>query len=510
MAVIFLEGFDKYGPIGENTPDPADLMAQGQWTSHGASPSWNIVAGLSKTGTAFQYGSGTDAWVSKTLPNNYSRLIGGFRFKWMSVGAFGPLIQFQDVSTPQISVRLEPDGTFTILRNAYQTGVFGGVILETSTYSITEFVAHYLEFDITFGSSANYAFWIDGVAMMSGTANTISTAHSYANVMVIGNNSGFSSLSDMIYDDLYLFDNTGSANDQVLLTNPRIETRFPNADVQTEFANVATILGGYGSATGNTTAAGANTLFLRKFTSDVDQTVTSVSCIPAQTSGSAKFAAVLYADNAGVPDALISDGVEVIGTTANAVLTSNLTVSQAVTTGTAYWIGFIANTSLFLQESDADTTLAQKASNTYASGAPDPAPTMTVNQPNWLIWGNCIDSATNWNAVDSNPTAGNYSCIASDNPGDEDLYDFPPLTAVEADIYCVAVKGTMKRSDSGARTIDLRLKSGATDDPGSASGFTAGTSFEWKDTYFDQDPDGSTDWTLTSANAIEAGPKIAS
>lgn len=507
MAVIFLEGFDKYGPISELNPTLADLMIQGEWTSHGGTPeSMNIVAGLSRTGTAFRYGGGTAAWVSKTLPGNYTTLIGGVRFTWETAGSFfGPIIQFGDVASAQVGIELLVNGTFSLVRGAY----FGATTIDTSTASISQGETHYLEWTITFGNSAAYHLYLDGLSILSGTGDTQATSNAYANTIVIGNNSGLNGLCDITLDDLYLFDTTGSVNNAVLNTNPRIETRFPQADAQTEFINASSLFGNSNSINSGTNAPGSNTLFIRKFTSSVDQDIQSVSCIPAGTDGIAKFKAVVYSDSTGIPDALLSDGVEITGTTAGTTLTSVLNTPTSLTAATDYWIGFITDTSVLLHVTDV-LTFGQKASNTYGSGAPDPAPAMTTSQIDWSLWGNCTGAATNWQSVSQNPVAGDLSAIASANVGDEDLYELPVLTASDATIYSIGVKLNFKRSDSGARTVDIRLLSGATDDPGTNAGITAGTDYSWHNTYFDQDPDGDIDWTLTTANAIQVGQKVAS
>lgn len=510
MATIFLEGFDKYGAAGEENPDPGDLMVQGEWTSHGSVPSWYLAPGLSHTGCCFAYGGGTDSWVAKTLPDTYHRLIGGVRFQWTNVGVFGPIIQFRNGTNAQISFLLEPDGRLTVVQGGFAYGLFGvGDPIATSDVSISQGETHYLEWDITFDNAGSYHLWLDGLSIMADTADTSRDGAPQATGIVIGNNSGMNALGGIALDDLYLFDTTGTTNNAPLLTNPRIETRFPNADVQTQFENSSSLLGVSNSVTDQASdPPGANQLFLRKLTSSVNQTILSVSCIPTETSGSAKFASVLYADNAGSPGALLSAGTEVIGTTAHTALTSNLTTPIALTASTAYWSGFIVNTSVALRRSDS-LTLGQKAANTYTSGAPDPAPAMTTTQPDWIVYGNCQGATTNWESVSQNPVAGDLSSIQSSSPGDQDLYSVPILAADEADIYSIAVKASFKRSDSGPRTVDLRLKSGAVNSAGSNSGLTSGTSYEWNDTYFDLDPDGDVAWDLISANAIQVGPKIA-
>lgn len=505
MATVFVEGFDKYGPVNELNPNIHALFTQGEWTNV-ADPfnSMAIVAPLSATGGAIWMQAATlnPAQLRKTLAGNYSRLIAGFRFSNTLAAIGGGGIVFRDAGTAQCAVTIDWTGKIMV-----RTGGSSGTVIATSLASISANSVHYLEVDITFGSSAAYQVWLDGASIITGTGTTITNAHPYANELVVGDTGGAN--YQMTFDDLYLFDSSGTTNNAAALTSPRIETRFPTSDAQTEWSNVASLLGTAYSITNNANAPGANQLFLRKHTSAVAQTINSVSCVPEQSFGLAKFAAVIYSDNAGLPDALLSDGIEVIGTASGVTLTSNLTTPQNLSASTDYWIGFITDTSVNLQQTDT-LTFGQKAANPYVSGAPGTAPSMTTTQPDWNVWGNCVGAATNWEAVDHNPSPGDLSGIASSAPGDEDLYGFPSLTTSASNIYTVAVKGNIKRSDTGARTIDLRLKSGSTDSAGSNPSITPGTSYGWIDSYHDLDPNGDVAWTASAANTATAGPKVAS
>ena len=50
MALLFLDGMDKYGPLNTNSTAVAALLTAGEWTS--ASATLTLVAGLSATGYA--------------------------------------------------------------------------------------------------------------------------------------------------------------------------------------------------------------------------------------------------------------------------------------------------------------------------------------------------------------------------------------------------------------------------------------------------------------------------
>lgn len=496
MAALFIEGFDKYGPPTTTINTAVGtLLTQGEWTVIAQA---QIVAPLSATGYALAHSDYTNTF-SKTLATSYSRLIGGVRFSTPLTGSAG--ISLADSNTAQFTIVInQTTGLISAI-----TGGMAGTVLATSSTSVTANTTHYLEWDVTFGTSAAYQVWLDGVSIISGTGATKTSSNNSANQFqfVSGLNITWT------VDDLYIFDTTTSFNNAVLLTNPRIETQFPISDYQTQFTNVGTIIGQPYSATTNTDTPGANYLFLRRFASSVAQTINSVSLIAHTTNASANFEAVIYSDSSGSPHTLLSSGTQVTGTTSGSALTGNLTTPQSLTAGTYYWIGFIGDTAIALLEVDATAT-GQKASNTYSSGAPSTAPSMTTAQASWVLWGNCTGGVTNWEAVDNNPAPGSISSIQSSTVDNEDLYNFPGLTTNPQHIYTMAVKANAKRSDSGARTIDLRVLSGSTDSGGSDTGQTPATSYVWCDSLFDTDPATGAAWTTAGVNGAQSGPKVSS
>jgi hypothetical protein len=539
MAVIFIDGFDKYGATSENDPSATTLVTQ-EWTSltnasGGTFPggsTFSIVNGLSATGYAIQINGGAafGSMINRTLPANYSRLIGGVRVNSANVSALPVMIMFLDgvgSSTTQCAVVINTSGKIEF-RSGGNSQNMPATVLATSTTSITSGVTHYLEWDITFHNTAGaYQVWLDGASVIGPTtsANTRGgTTNSYANVFSLCIGTGNS--TNVAFDDVYLFDSTGTTNNAVLLSNPRIETRYPTSDSQTQWTNSGNVLipvgitqTGVSTRTASTNAPGAGQLALMKITPNVTCNLQSVGLYPGATSAAAKFKAVLYADSTGSPGSLTATGTEVTGTTANTALTLPFASGQSLTASTSYWIGFITDTSVALNEYDASSNQGQKKANTYASGAPNPAGTMTTAQASWVIWGNATGATTNWESVATNPpsgsgAAGDNSSVQSSTVGNEDLYGFPALTTTPSNIYTVAVKAHIKRSDTGARTIDLRMKSNTngtnTDSGGSSTGQTPGTSYGWLASYFDTDPDTSAAWTASGANNAKAGVKIAS
>ena len=493
MAVIFLEGFDKYVAVGSVAANvEANLTAE--WTT--ATNTITTVAGLSSTGSAVLLGS--SGTLTKTLASNYSRLIGGLRFSDTLV-AQAVLMQFRDGSTAQCSITLETTGVIEL-----RTGGSAGTALATGG-SVSANSTHFLEWDITFGSSSSYQVWLDGVSLFSGTGNTRGgTSNNYANAIALVNGAGSCTI-----DDLYLFDSTGGTNNAVLNTSPRIETQFPTSDASVQFSFGAAILGSAYQSTSSVVAIGAGSFVLRSYTTAVGCVLNSVSIVPSTTNGAAKFKSCAYADSSGVPGSLLATGTEVVGCTSGTTLTSSFSSPPSLSASTKYWIGFINDSAINAQESDTHNFGCGK-SNTYASGPPNPAGTMTFNQGSYLIWGNVSSTGVNWYEVDVNPPPGDLSYVSDSTSGHEDLYSFPALTVTPQTIYTVGVKGYIKKSDSGARTVSLVMSSSGSSGTGSNSGVTPATSYGWIDSYFDTDPHTSSAWGQTGLNSATSGVEVAS
>lgn len=500
-AVLLTDGFDKYGPAGQTTPAVATLLTAGEWTT--VAGTYTTVAPLSTSGQALSLTTGSGQQLTRTIANT-ARLIGGFRFSITSMTGSVWLLSLADGASQQVSITCNASTlTFSV-----RTGTNTGTALATSSTSITLSSTHYLEFDITIGATASYQVWLDGASIVSGTGNTRGgTTNNYANVLGLG--AGFTaSNATVLYDDLYLFDTTGTTNNAPLLNNPVVETAFPSADTATkQWSNGASIIGVDNSATAATNAPGANFVFVRAFMATANMTLNSVSCVPMATSATANYRAVLYSGiTAG--STLIATGTAVTGTTSGTALTGPFSTGQALTSGVAYGIGFITDTSVALQQSDTGTTGA-KASNTYGSGAPATLPAMTSAQNNWQIWGNCTGSAQDYVSINMNPPIDDVSYLYSSTVGQQEMQSFPALASNPASVACVAYKARLKRSDSGTRTVEVHCASGASDSAGStAGGITPGTSYTWVGNYASVDPATGTAWTGTGVNAATGGCKV--
>jgi hypothetical protein len=145
---------------------------------------------------------------------------------------------FFDGGSAQASITINvTTGTISVKNGA----VVKARLLGTSAASVSANSTHYLEYDITFANAGSYQMWLDGVSILSGTGDTTTTANSFANAILLGQPNV--AANTFLVDDFYLFDATGTVNNAPLLTSPRIETQFPNADASVQFAIGAAVLG---------------------------------------------------------------------------------------------------------------------------------------------------------------------------------------------------------------------------------------------------------------------------
>lgn len=496
MALLFMDGFDKYGGVNPNATTVQALLQAGEWTTAGAQ--LNIAAPLSATGNALAIIS-QNVNVTKTLAASYGRLIGGFRFSSNLVGVAG--IQFGDAGAAQASIGINTTGNI-IVRNA---AIGTGTILATSAASVAANSTHYLEFDISFGNAASYQVWLDGVSVLSGSGDTTSTANNTANGLSIV---GGTAVTLFTVDDFYLFDASGTTNNAVLLTSPRIETRFPSGDAAVQFAVGMGILGSSSPLTTTTNNQTAASLVLRRFTPTINCTLNSITLMPAANVPVCNFRGVVYADSAGAAGALMSSGTLVSGATTGVGIVMPLVTPQSLVAGTQYWLGFIQDAVVLFNLQDTNAQ-GYRAANTFASGAPSTAPAMTTAQSTPLLWGN-LTSGVNWYEVSQNPSQGNQSYVYDTVVGHEDLYTYPALTISPAStIYAVAAKANVGKSDVATKLVSVRMKSGATDSAGSGgTALVPGSTPGWLTSLFPVDPNTGAAWTVAALSAAQTGLKV--
>lgn len=510
----FIDGFDKYGAASSDitAADYRAALITGEWSSADSAGAAGPVTSLSAGGVAMGWGNtgaGGNFDLRKNLPATYARCIGGATIKDLpfsdSASQKGGIVFF-DSTTAQLSISQSSLGKLQV----YRGSTSGGTLLATATTIFSPGNIYCLEWDITFhGTAGIVKIWINGVqetALTLTGANTAPSGNNRFDGMAL--RAGSAVVTS--WDHLYLWCYTASGGTETpCLTNPIVETHFTTGDAQKQWSFGAAILGQKISSSRANAAPGANQLFLVNQTCQAAGTVQSIGLVAAATSATAKMKGVIYADSSGVPGALLSSGTEVVGTTSGSSITLPLVTPQAITAGTSYWIGYITDTSVAMARLD-NTASGYRAANTYTSGAPGTAPSMTAGQATLIAWGNVTGRTVNWPQENKGQYASDVSYNYSATVGQEDLYTFDNLSSVPTNIYTVAVKALVQRVGSGVRTVDLHTKSGATDSSGSMSAQSVPASLTEYSSYFNVDPNTSAAWGYAGVNAATHGIKIVS
>jgi hypothetical protein len=204
MAFRFGDGFDHYATasFGE------------KWTALTGGPV--VSAGNGRRASQSFRANNTNQYITKTLDNQASWVIGlAFRSSLVPT-AISPFIALLDAGTAQCELRLNTDGTLSITRNG--TALTGG----TSASAMSGNIYYYVEWMVTISASiaantckvnVNGTNWINVAAGQS----TRNTANNSANQVRIGYQSGASGNSpNWDFDDLYVLD----GNDSGVAGNP--------------------------------------------------------------------------------------------------------------------------------------------------------------------------------------------------------------------------------------------------------------------------------------------------
>jgi hypothetical protein len=114
--------------------------------------------------------------------------------------------------------------------------------------------------------------------------------------------------------------------------------------------------------------------------------------------------------------------------------------------------------------------------------------------------------SANYALVDEAVQNGDADYVFSGTPGHQDLYDLGDLAATPASIVAVQARMFARKTDSGARSGQIRVKSGATDVGGADT--VLSTSYSWLSRVDVTDPNTGVPWTAAAVNALQVGPKV--
>jgi hypothetical protein len=154
----------------------------------------------------------SNGFLRKVLPNTYTRLIVGLRFKYSalpSYGARGVCVFWDAFGTSLMDVQLFPDGSLSLWRNGVQVGGSSAFtppgVIHANTWA-------HLGLDITFSTtSGNAQMWVNSVSRLNLTGVPTSANSNPVSMFSIFRGGGSPDDNPISYfDDIYVNDTSGS------------------------------------------------------------------------------------------------------------------------------------------------------------------------------------------------------------------------------------------------------------------------------------------------------------
>jgi hypothetical protein len=208
MALKFIDSFDVYGTQGTGTL--ASRLAQKYTTfdNTGSNTTSRFVTGRNG-GSAFLF-SGT-SFKTYNLGNNATWIIGFGFFNNGYTGTNLSILSVIDASTEQVHLSFNGATGFI---SAFR----GATLLGTGTKKLVTSTWYYVELKVTINSSSGQIIThINQTADLSLTSqNTQVSGNAFANTFSFGGSASGNGVSSWSFDDLYICDGSGSANNDFL------------------------------------------------------------------------------------------------------------------------------------------------------------------------------------------------------------------------------------------------------------------------------------------------------
>lgn len=238
MALLWCDGFDHYGVIGN--------LTEGVYADRGTDITLSTIN--PRTGTHCLRGSGGTA-SSRLL----RRVLGSAKTSVGIAGAFylatlpsvanrDKFFDFRDAAnTVQITIAIDTTGTISVWRGLAGTTLLGtsGVVVTAETY---QHVEAFVFFSQTVGT---VEVRVNGVTVLSlsGVDTVASTLVESSQVSIGGASSNAAPTVVMDMDDIFCYDDTGSFNN-TFIGDRRVLTLFPNANtIQADWTAVGAATG---------------------------------------------------------------------------------------------------------------------------------------------------------------------------------------------------------------------------------------------------------------------------
>lgn len=502
-AWAWADSFDPYAATTDATA--------GYWDS-GTLTNMTLTAGRFAGSQAIILGSATlnQVYLAKSSATNDAihHLTVAFRQTGALSGTnIGGSFQFLDGTTGQCAICFRSDGTI-LLTSGSPVGAtlatYAGAVSAQNTWTAFEFEVIISNTVGRFRARKNGSTSDDFDS--GATLNTRPGANSYANKLQITQNVGVTTqqLDDLIW--------RSDAASVPWIGDVRIIARAPATDVSVQFSRsqssiqqvISTTTSGYTGPIANQiwavpiipTYPGQLSALLASFGVAITGRVNMALYDNSGPVGSGITAA-------GSPGALLAQATQL--TNPGIGLQSfTLATPYTITQGTRYWLAMFSDANISSAIAGAALQTSTQINATYgAFPASISGSGLTGNHTGFSYLG-IQYNPTNSSMVSEAQQDAATSYVYDSTPGHADFYGLAPLSITPQAVFGVTTRMFVQKSDAGARSGAVQLKSGGTTVQSTPAALSSSWGWMWR---VDQlDPATGSAWTPAGVNNAQMGP----
>ncbi|NTV02424.1 MAG: hypothetical protein HGB04_06515 [Chlorobiaceae bacterium] len=518
MALVFCEGFDKYGSIA-NLERSRFYATDTAYFVNGRFNGMALKAEKFSVALGGNYDYGVLGFAcSVEIDTNYPSF-------YLYFG------QYSDADRGCVRLLFNfTTGVLTIAVSTYSGGSWGFTnVASSQPGAVTSETWYYLEVKID--KSNGVVVRVNGETPVSWSGSLSSTQSGGSFNYVSFDRTYTSANTRVRIDDMYFLNGStgpGSRAMNDFLGDKRVVTLSPASNDSVQWTPVSEVMYasiyGDGSSvslsggrvylpvylstssdisTGVTTRYDASAITARQ-----DCTLRSITIYSTTNTPGVHIRPVVYAEdpiNPGNPLALAAIGNETTGIAAGENVIMFGSTAPALTKNANYWLGFFTDASIYVKYDVTANGSYQYVTATYPSA------------PAEYNWSGATKTGSRGLKIDYKVTATNYGMVSEDVPnhisynttatvGNKDLFSSDGTLPADAVVYAVQISGAFKKDDADPRYIANVVQSGSTTHEGTSTALNA--SFAMVTDLLVLNPDTSAEWTSTQVNAAKIGYKV--
>ena len=506
MALIIRDSFDPYTIATDAGLNYWDVVSTDASLVPPASTRFGVGQGLVAASN-----SGATIILGKTHGVTSSTLFFSFAF-FPNFGLTDTTtthgFRIYDGSTIQCSFFFRRDGSITF----HRAGASGSLLLGTYSAAFAGSTWTHFQVKIVMGTGTSGEFHVrkngntSDDYTLTGVNNSASGVAQATRHDLLKDSNGLQTW----YDDLAVHDSSGSAPWNDWVGDMRAVQVMPNSDSAVQFTQGQATLSEGNTTTGSTRSLTTNLqVSLLQFTPKHSGALANlIAQFNAAATGNINLAIFDSTGAGGGPGSVLTNGTCTPVT--NPVINANtftFPTPPTVVANTTYWLMAISNVAVTFKSTSGNVQQYTQT-KTYSAGAFDSPMTLTSASLTPVAVTATITIANNYQLVQELKEDGATSYVFSSTVNHVDLYGNPGLTFTPSSILGVSVRGFVAKSDAGARSGALTLKSGGTTNVGPTLALP--TSFQNITMVQDTDPNTAAAWTPSGLASATFGAKLIS